>query len=108
MNAALGRVFVSKEWLLQDPIKTLAKVTSQLRHPLLQTGAHPYAPIFYKRAAITMIYVSNKLERTLPLGASAHDTYRVLHQMMIPMICTLHPPPPGMLRAIFRRKLQFK
>jgi Fic family protein len=99
MNAAPGRVFVSKEWLLQDPIKTLAKVTSQLKHPLLQTGAHPYAPIFYKRAAITMIYVSNKLERTLPLGASAHDTYRVLHQHFDDDTDDLHAAPSSSWNA---------
>ena len=78
-SVALDSVFVSKEWLLQEPHKTLAKVISQLGLPFLRAGAHPYAPIFYKRAAITMIFTSNKLERTLPLPSSAHDTYKILN-----------------------------
>jgi hypothetical protein len=73
-SVARDSVFVGKEWLLQELRKTLAKVMSQLDHPFLRAGAHPYAPIFYKCAAITIIYTSNKLERTLPLPSSAHDT----------------------------------
>jgi hypothetical protein len=73
VSVADDSIFVSKEWLLHEPRKTLAKVNSQLSHPLLQDGVHPYLPIFFKRTALTMIYTSNKLERTLPPLASAHD-----------------------------------
>ena len=99
MTVALDSVFISKEWLLQDPIKTLEKVTSQLSHPLLQAGAHPYAPIFYKRAAITLIYVSNKLERTLPFRVSAHDTYKILHQLFDDDTDDLHAAPSSSWNA---------
>lgn len=93
MSVALDSVFVSKKWLLQDPRKTLAKVTSQLSLPHLQAGAHPYAPMFYKCAAITMIYVSNQLKRTLPHQSSTHDTFKMLHQLYDDDTDDLHAAP---------------
>ena len=99
MSVSHDTVFVSKEWLLQDPRKTLAKVTSQLSHPLLQAGAHAYAPFFYKSAAITMIYVSNKLERTMPLRASTHDTFKVLYQLYDDDTDDLHAEPSSSWNA---------
>ena len=93
MSAACDSVFVPKEWLLQDPRETLAKVTSRLSNPLLRKGAHLYAPIFYKHAAITMIYTSNKLERKLPLSSSVHDTYKILHQLYEDDTDDLHAAP---------------
>jgi Fic family protein len=81
LNFVRDSVFVSKEWLLQEPRKTLANFISRLGHPLLRAGTHPYAPIFYKRAAISMIYTSNKLERTLPLQFSAHDAHKILNDV---------------------------
>lgn len=34
--------------------------------------------MFHKRTALAHVYTSNKLEQTLPLGASEHDTYKLL------------------------------
>ena len=94
VNVADDSVFVSKEWLLQEPRKTLAKVNSQLSLPLFRDGVHPYIPIFFKRAAITMIYANNKLERTLPLLSSAHDTYTLLNALYDDDSDDLHAAPP--------------
>jgi Fic family protein len=99
MSVARDSVFVSKEWLLQEPRETLDKVTSQLSHPSLRAGAHPYAPIFYKRAAIAMIYTSNKLERTLPLSSSAHDTYKILNELYQDDTDDLHAAPSSSWNA---------
>ena len=96
---ARDSVFVSKEWLLQEPRKSLAKVILQLGHPFLQAGAHPYSPIFYKRAAITMIYISNKLERTLPLPSSAHGTYKILNALYEDDTDDLHAAPSSSWNA---------
>jgi Fic family protein len=94
VNVADDSVFVSKEWLLQEPRKTLAKVNSQLSLPLFRDRVHPYIPIFFKRAAITMIYASNMLERTLPLLSSAHETYKLLNALYDVDSDDLHAAPP--------------
>ena len=96
---ARDSVFVGKEWLLQEPRKTLAKVISQLDNQFLRAGAHPYAPIFYKRAAITIIYTSNKLERTLPIPSSAHDTYKILNELYEDDTDDLHAEPSSSWNA---------
>jgi Fic family protein len=87
------RVFVSREWLLHDRRKTLAKVVSKLCYSFIQSAAHPYAPIFFKRAAIEMIYTSNKLERTLPPLSSSHDIYKILNDLYESYSDDLHAAP---------------
>jgi Fic family protein len=99
MSVADDSIFVSKEWLLQEPRKTLAKINSELSHPLLRDGVHPYLPIFFKRAAITMIYTSNKLERTLPIWSSAHDTYKILNALYDDDLDDLHAAPSSSWNA---------
>ena len=67
--------FVAKEWLIDDPIATLTKIRVQLED---EQFAGSYVVLFRKRLAITNVYASNKLERTLPAAISEHDTYMLL------------------------------
>lgn len=70
-----GSWFVAQDWLLDDPLKSLAAVQDHLKHPAL---SHPYASVFKKRMSVTMIYASNRLEKTLPEVVSEHETYELL------------------------------
>ena len=72
---AQQNMFVAKEWLLEDPIASLEHVHKQLS---VEDFSRPYALVFLKQVAITNVYVSNKLERTLPVGTSEKDAFNLL------------------------------
>lgn len=67
--------FISKEWLLEDPKASMEHVERMLKSATLSTA---YASIFSKRLMVMLVYISNKLERTLPPRAAEDEIYKYL------------------------------
>ena len=76
-----GEVFVAKEWLTHDPGAACDNIREILEDAnLLQSVC---AIRFKNQMAIATVYTSNRMEGTLPLGASKHETYTMLSQILI-------------------------
>ena len=65
--------FAVKEWLTVDPVDASVYV-HEILHDVKLLGAE-YAHRFNSQMAIATVYISNRLEATIPLGASEHETY---------------------------------
>ena len=69
--------FISKEWLLEDPKSSIENVQRMLNNEssALSTA---YASIFSKRLMISLVYISNEIERTLSSGTEEREIYKYL------------------------------
>lgn len=68
--------FISKEWLLEDPKSSIENVQRMLNECSALSTA--YASIFSKRLMISLVYISNEIERTLPSGTEESEIYKYL------------------------------
>ena len=72
--------FAVNDWLTDDPVAACGYVQEILDDAKL-LGAE-YALRFKRQMAVATVYTSNRLEATIPLGASEHETYKLLARTM--------------------------
>ena len=73
-------LFSRKAWLFgsdEEPSEILQTVEDFVT----RSEKHPYEKIFAKHAAVSFVYSSNKMERTLPNGVSEQDTFQCLESL---------------------------
>ena len=89
---SLPILFSRKEWIFdadEEPNEILHKVEEFIR----RTEKDEYEQIFADRSAAEFVYSSNQMEKTLPAGASKHETFACLESMFQTGEC-IEPLPP--------------
>lgn len=69
-----AELYDDRKWLLESP----RDVWRTFQERLERFGGHSYRVTFRKQMAIALVYTSNRLEGTLPAGASERATYSIL------------------------------
>ena len=68
--------FSEKEWYVSEPDKLFSELLIFIGSEALLSDS--YVNVFQKRMALSTVFLSNKLEGTLPLGITESETYVIL------------------------------
>ena len=70
-------------WMIdEDDVNQLKEILELIPGYIESFNFHPHMSEFRKLKALSLIYSSNKLEATIPVGASQADTYSILSELL--------------------------